>query len=71
MSGAVPPIPQYAFIALYSVKKQHRDNFTFTTLAEYSNSKCTSERRRAVAFFTLKWNFIKYIKNGTSYETYV
>jgi hypothetical protein len=24
-----------------------------------------------VAFFTLKWNFIKYIKNGTSYETYV
>jgi hypothetical protein len=27
MSGAVPPLPQYAFIASCLVK--HRDNFTF------------------------------------------
>jgi hypothetical protein len=28
MSGDVPPLPQYAFMAWCSVK--HRDNFTFT-----------------------------------------
>jgi hypothetical protein len=28
MRGAIPPLPQYAFIALCLVK--HRDNFTFT-----------------------------------------
>jgi hypothetical protein len=32
MSGAIPPIPQYAFMAWYLVKK-HRDNFTFTFTA--------------------------------------
>jgi hypothetical protein len=30
MSGAIHPLPQYAFITLGSVKKKHRDNFTFT-----------------------------------------
>jgi hypothetical protein len=29
MLGAIPPLPQYAFMAWYSVKKEHRDNFTF------------------------------------------
>jgi hypothetical protein len=24
------PLPQYAFMAYFSVKKKHRDNFTFT-----------------------------------------
>jgi len=28
MSGAIPPLPQYAFNAWCSIKK-HRDNFTF------------------------------------------
>jgi hypothetical protein len=28
MSGVIPPLPQYAFMALCLVK--HRDNFTFT-----------------------------------------
>jgi hypothetical protein len=28
MSGTVPPLPQYAFMAWWLVK--HRDNFTFT-----------------------------------------
>jgi hypothetical protein len=28
MSGAIPPLPQYAFMAWCLVK--HRDNFTFT-----------------------------------------
>jgi hypothetical protein len=30
MSGAIPPLPYYAFMAWCSVKKKHRDNFTFT-----------------------------------------
>jgi len=31
MRGAIPPLPQYTFIAWCSVKKkEHRDNFTFT-----------------------------------------
>jgi hypothetical protein len=29
MRGAIPPLPQYAFMASYLVK--HRDNFTFFT----------------------------------------
>jgi hypothetical protein len=29
MRGAIPPLPQYAFMVWYSVKKRHRDNFTF------------------------------------------
>jgi hypothetical protein len=31
MSGAIPPLPQYAFMAWCSVKKD-RDSFTFTVL---------------------------------------
>jgi hypothetical protein len=27
MSGALPPLPQYAFMAWCSVKKKHRDNY--------------------------------------------
>jgi hypothetical protein len=30
MSGAIPSLPQYAFMAWYSVERKHRDNFTFT-----------------------------------------
>jgi hypothetical protein len=30
MSGTILPLPQYAFMAWCSVKKKHRDNFTFT-----------------------------------------
>jgi hypothetical protein len=30
MHGAIPPNPQYAFMPWCSVKKKHRDNFTFT-----------------------------------------
>jgi hypothetical protein len=29
MTGAIPPLPQYALMAWYLVK--HRDNFTFTS----------------------------------------
>jgi len=28
MRGAIPPLPQYAFMAWCLVKKKHRDNFT-------------------------------------------
>jgi len=27
MSGAIPPLPKYAFMARCSVKRTHRDNF--------------------------------------------
>jgi hypothetical protein len=30
MRGATHPLTQYAFMAWCSVKKKHRDNFTFT-----------------------------------------
>jgi hypothetical protein len=30
MRGAILPVPQYAFMAWCSVKKEHRDNFIFT-----------------------------------------
>jgi hypothetical protein len=31
MSGSIPPLPQYTFMAWCSAtKKEHRDNFTFT-----------------------------------------
>jgi len=29
MSGAIPPLPQYAFMAWCWVKRKHSDNFTF------------------------------------------
>jgi hypothetical protein len=29
MSEAIPSLPQYAFMAWYSVEKMHRDNFTY------------------------------------------
>jgi hypothetical protein len=32
MSGDIPPLPKYAFMVWFSVKKKHRDNFTFTIL---------------------------------------
>jgi hypothetical protein len=44
MSGAIIPLPQYAFMAWYSVKKKHRDKFTFTFYVfSYENTlrKCT------------------------------
>jgi len=43
--GAVPPLPQYAFMAWCSVKKkEHRDNFTFTFTVPCSQtlSLCSS-----------------------------
>jgi hypothetical protein len=32
MRGAIPPLPQYDFMAWCSVIEKHRDNFTFTLL---------------------------------------
>jgi hypothetical protein len=29
MHGAIPLLPQYAFMVWFSVKKKHRGNFTF------------------------------------------
>jgi len=33
MRGATHPLPQYAFMAWCSVKKNHRNNFTFTFIS--------------------------------------
>jgi hypothetical protein len=35
MRGAIPPLPQYVFMAWCLIK--HRDNFTFTLIADFSN----------------------------------
>jgi hypothetical protein len=40
MSGAIPPLSQYAFMALCSVKKQHKDKFTFYLCGWASISAC-------------------------------
>jgi hypothetical protein len=34
MRGAIPPLPQYSFIAWCSVKKRRRDRFIFLTLLD-------------------------------------
>jgi hypothetical protein len=33
MCVAIPPLPQYATMVCCSIKKKHRENFTFTLLA--------------------------------------
>jgi hypothetical protein len=42
MSGAIHPLPQYAFMAWCLVKK-HRDNFTFLTFTFMFRDKDVSE----------------------------
>jgi hypothetical protein len=37
MSGAILPLPQYAFIAWCSAERKHRDNSTFTFTVIYAN----------------------------------
>jgi hypothetical protein len=34
MLGAIPPLPHYAFMGWYSVKRKHGDNFTFIVQLE-------------------------------------
>jgi hypothetical protein len=40
MSGAIPPLSKYAFMAWCSVKKKHRDNFTFHLFCYHENVGC-------------------------------
>jgi hypothetical protein len=47
MSGAIAPLPQYAFKVWFSVKKKHRDNFTFT-LTSYLFNNPLSIRKNSV-----------------------
>jgi hypothetical protein len=35
MSGAIPPFPQYAFMAWCSVIEKHGDNFTFYLISKW------------------------------------
>jgi hypothetical protein len=44
MSGAMPPLPQYDFMVWCSVKKEHRDNFSFTW--EWDITNCGSRTQR-------------------------
>jgi hypothetical protein len=48
MRGAVSPLPQYTFVALCSVKKRHRDNFTFTYVVSvlYVHSTASSHFKK-------------------------
>jgi hypothetical protein len=39
MRGAIYPLPHYAFMTWCSVKKQHRDNFTFTFIIRMIKSR--------------------------------
>jgi hypothetical protein len=43
MRGAIPPLPQYFFIARCLVK--HRDNFIFTFYLSHSNPQALDMRR--------------------------
>jgi hypothetical protein len=49
MSGAIPPLSQYAFMAWYLVKK-HRDNFTFYLYALDSRTVMLVSSAEAHAF---------------------
>jgi hypothetical protein len=42
MSGAIPPLPQYAFMAWCLAKKKHRDAFTFTDNLKVLSLICRS-----------------------------
>jgi len=41
MRGAIPPLPQYDFMAWCSVEKGHGDNFTFHTYNKQTNVSIT------------------------------
>jgi len=42
MRGVIPPLHQYAFMALYLVK--HRENFTFIFTLPSTNSRATQKK---------------------------
>jgi len=44
MRGAIPPLPQYGFMALYFVK--HRENFTFTVVTVHWSCIAKLEKTR-------------------------
>jgi hypothetical protein len=48
-SGAIPPLPQYASMAWYSVKK-HRDNFTF-----YLQPQRAVQSNAVLEYWCRKW----------------
>jgi hypothetical protein len=43
MSGAIPPFPKCAFMVWCSVKKNHRDSFTFTLPLSINYTKLLTE----------------------------
>jgi hypothetical protein len=68
MSGAIPPLPQYAFIALCLVKQ--RDNFTFTrptnrSQFSYSQSRAWHLQPLEVSTFPPSVHFSDYVWHWT------
>jgi cation transport regulator ChaC len=60
MSGAIPPLPQYAFMAWCAVKKKHRDNFNFTFYHSskdlgYNGPPKISETSTSVTLLRREW----------------
>jgi hypothetical protein len=53
MSGAIPPLHQYAFMAWCLVKKKHRDNFIFEQVTILTRKEGRKEGRRSSDCF--KW----------------
>jgi hypothetical protein len=53
MRGAIPPLPEYAFMTWCSVKKQHRNNFNFTFKFSYNYIHYCDIFNYTVLFFTL------------------
>jgi hypothetical protein len=50
MRGAIPSLPQYPFIAWYSVQKKHRDKFTFIFTLRKENKKGRQAGGRSFIF---------------------
>jgi hypothetical protein len=68
MSGAIHPLPQYAFMAWCLVKK-HRDNFTFFTFKEITKQYWwhMSRDNSVVGRWATGW-MIGYSNSGRSWE---
>jgi hypothetical protein len=62
MRGAIPPLPQYAFMAWCLVKK-HRDNFTFLrfTVIDITISEVfTVVKRKFMVFLVTPYYVVEY-----------
>jgi hypothetical protein len=56
MSGAIPPLRQYVFMAWCLVK--HRDNFTFMTLKTHTNYRHLASNERTSVKYA-NWTYVQ------------